>query len=359
MTLEFPKMTTIRHRAFALSLTFLALAADLGCAEPATDGGGAVRLDAGKGDGVVPDAMVLTPDAKSMDSTEASCGVCIPNAQQTESCRCGTAERTRSCTTDCTWSQWGACTGGIEYPHDPGDVTASVCPPYDRPAVFFAPHPDDESLGMGGAIAEHVASGRSVFIELMTHGEGSGARALLGNGQSDAWHNGSHDYALTTNEFGDARVREFRAAASALGVRGIFVSDFGDGNLTIAEVGSRVSFWTGRADAGLSLKGTAGIQDPRSNGGAPHPDHAAVWNGLTATSFGDIRGYLVYHHEVGAGTFTRGAAIDSASCVVKRQALNAYKVWDPDSGRYAVGYHSTGSLFDAVAATCTEYLVVP
>lgn len=50
---------------------------------------------------------------------------------------------------------------------------------------------------------------------------------------------------------------------------------------TQAQVATRVGFWVRRADPGLSLRGTAGWQNP-STAGIPHPDHAATWNALAA-----------------------------------------------------------------------------
>lgn len=234
-----------------------------------------------------------------------------------------------------------------------------VCPPYERPAVFFSPHPDDESIGMAGAIVNHIEAGRTVFIELMTHGDASGVRTRLADTNTDAWHAGAHNYTLTATEFGNARVREFLEAAEKLGVDGVFVSDFGDGNLTTTEVAGRISFWTTRNDMGLSLKGTVGSQDPRSEGGAAHADHQAVWDALNASGHSDVRGYLVYHHGVGAGTFSSSVMLSANQCGKKQNAIASYKVWSPNAGRYAIGYHSTPDLFDNAGESCLEYVVVP
>lgn len=211
---------------------------------------------------------------------------------------------------------------------------------------------------MAGAIREHVLAGRDTFIELMTRGEKSGARGVLNNGGTDSWHSGKHSYALTVDEFADARTKEFLAAAVALGVQGVFLSDYGDGNLTSAEVLTRVKYWTAFNDQKLSLKGTAGPQDPTTPGGSPHPDHAAVWSALTQSGWHDIRGYLIYHYGHGKGAPT--GTIDATSfCGPKRAALDAYKLWNPSAGRYAVGYHSVPQLIDVAYASCAEYIVKP
>ncbi len=42
------------------------------------------------------------------------------------------------------------------------------------PLLVFAPHPDDETLGMGGTIALAVAAGKEVYLVLATNGEQGG-----------------------------------------------------------------------------------------------------------------------------------------------------------------------------------------
>lgn len=254
--------------------------------------------------------------------------------------------------------QAATCGGVAGFPVDPA-TGAAVCPPYNRPAVFFSPHQDDETLGMGGAIYEHVQAGRDVFIELMTDGSGSGARLILGNGGTDTWHSGTHSYALTHEQFSEARDREFRAAAIRLGVKGIYLGTAADGALTQAQVASRIQWWQGRGFAGLSLKGTVGAEDPTSAGGAAHPDHAAVWNALIASGIADVRGYLVYHHTSGSGTPDGTVTLTAAQCSAKRAALNEYKLWSPGTGRYAVGYHSVRQLIDSTYASCREHIEYP
>jgi hypothetical protein len=49
---------------------------------------------------------------------------------------------------------------------------AELAPPFVDAVVFFAAHPDDETIGMAAAIMHEVQAGNRVFIELMTHGLG-------------------------------------------------------------------------------------------------------------------------------------------------------------------------------------------
>lgn len=41
------------------------------------------------------------------------------------------------------------------------------------PALFVAAHPDDETLGMSIALAEHIAAGQGVHLLWLTRGEAS------------------------------------------------------------------------------------------------------------------------------------------------------------------------------------------
>ncbi len=226
------------------------------------------------------------------------------------------------------------------------------------PIVFFAAHPDDETIGMAGAILQAVSEGRPVYIELMTHGDSSFVRSELVNGQTDAWHPGSHMYPLSVQSFGEARVREFMDAMQRLGVTGVNVSDFGSSSkLTSAQVTERVDYWLSRNERGLSLRGTAGAQDPaHATSPAPHPDHAAVWNALVASGYEDVLGYCIYEAVTGRCRYDEKVDV-SEWCAGKRDALGAYETWDPSKGRYGIALHSTYGLLKNVGARCNEYVV--
>jgi LmbE family N-acetylglucosaminyl deacetylase len=334
--------------------------ADAGPYEPPDSG--SEPVDAGRPDAGNP------IDAGSQEPVDAGSGPvdagqpphdCDQGARQTRYCGvCYSGTEERYCNGSGHWGSWSACFGETTGYPVTLDGTTPICPPYNRPAVFFAPHPDDETIGMAGSIRHHIEVGRDVFVELMTHGESSGVRSTLDDQGTCDWHSGSHSYYLTSEQFGDARLREFLDALAQLGVRGVFVSDFGDGDVTVPEVSTRIQFWLMNGGTGLSLKGTAGPQDPTAPGGGPQPDHAAVWSALIGSGFSDVRGYLVYHYRTGAGSPTSTEDI-SAFCDAKRSALSAYQVWAPEAGYYAIGRHSVSELFDAASADCHEFVVYP
>jgi len=227
-------------------------------------------------------------------------------------------------------------------PHDPG-TEKEICPPPDKPVVFFSPHPDDETLTMGGGIAEAVASGRPVFIELLTRGTASPVREILSDGKTHRWHPGRHEYNLTPEQIGEARVREFADAAQRLGVTGVYISDFADGKLTAEDVASRIRWWLDKKPSVISLHGTY-------TGGS---DHEVVWKALLASGHADVTGYSYdSEHYSSVTSFP-------SRCEKKSSSLEAYEIWDPKSGRYAIGRHSVGEFFADARKDCREYIVKP
>ena len=91
-----------------------------------------------------------------------------------------------------------------------------------RTAIFFAPHPDDETLGCGGTIAKRIAEGYSVFVVILTDGRHAFSRVLH----------------ITSNpspeEIKQIRKEEVTEAVSVLGVpkSNLFFFDFEDYTLS-------------------------------------------------------------------------------------------------------------------------------
>ena len=85
-------------------------------------------------------------------------------------------------------------------------------------------HPDDESLGVGGALAKYASEGVEVFLLTATRGDSGRYRGYRSN---DPRHPGS--LALAT-----IREAELRAAASALGVREVTLLGYRDQHLDSA-----------------------------------------------------------------------------------------------------------------------------
>lgn len=104
---------------------------------------------------------------------------------------------------------------------------------HQKTAIFFAPHPDDETLGCGGTIAKRKAEGYNVFVVILTDGR----------------HAFSKIFNVTTNptpeEIKQIRKEEVTEAVSTLGVpkSDLFFFDFEDYTLSEhePEVGQAVS----------------------------------------------------------------------------------------------------------------------
>lgn len=201
-----------------------------------------------------------------------------------------------------------------------------------RPAVWYVPHPDDETIFMGGAI-HHNRSAENLVV-LLTRGGASNAINKV---------NAQLDTPIDREEFMAARLREFQAAVRHLGVGGdqVVVLDLPDGAIEESAVRHVVRDMEGR------LPGASHRTMTPSD---PHPDHAAagraVLNALRAHEIGDAV-FLVPYPLVDAGSGVRLAHPDPGWVQAKRAALAEYQVWDPTAGRYAIGHHSVRKLLES------------
>ncbi|HUY67875.1 MAG TPA: PIG-L deacetylase family protein [Alphaproteobacteria bacterium] len=122
------------------------------------------------------------------------------------------------------------------------------------PALVIAPHPDDETLGCGAAIARLRAAGRRVVILIVTDGAASGHSAIV-----------------TPTELAVRRRREALEAAFALGVpaEDVMFLEFPDG--AAATHGKAIEMALGEKIAALA---PGQIFAPYGIDG--NPDHRAV-----------------------------------------------------------------------------------
>jgi len=138
-------------------------------------------------------------------------------------------------------------------------VTDSQAVLGDEPLLVVAPHPDDESLGCGGLIAEHHARGHDVYVMVLTDGTAS--------------HPRSREYPAT--RLAALRMQEARDAIAALGLAEDRIDFLGlrDGHAPLSgqllqDAAARVAAYA-RA-RGIRVICTTCPYDP-------HPDHQAAY----------------------------------------------------------------------------------
>jgi LmbE family N-acetylglucosaminyl deacetylase len=135
-------------------------------------------------------------------------------------------------------------------------------------------HPDDESFGMGGTMAEAAAEGRPVTMVCATRGE-VGEIA---------------DPALATPEtLGAVREQELRDACAALGVQDVRFLDYRDSGMEGTPENADLRALCNAPDEAVAAAFAAIMRQVRPavvvtwdpSGGYGHPDHLAVHRGAT------------------------------------------------------------------------------
>jgi LmbE family N-acetylglucosaminyl deacetylase len=153
-------------------------------------------------------------------------------------------------------------------------------------------HPDDESLGCGGALARYAAEGVETFVLSATRGE----RGRHGPGE----HPG-----LET--VGRIREKELRQAARELGVTGVDFLGYEDGGLDQAEPREAIA----RIVDHLRRVRPSVVITFGPDGAYGHPDHIAISQLATAAVVcaADPRcGVCIGSEEMGTGSGARWAA---------------------------------------------------
>lgn len=256
------------------------------------------------------------------------------------------------------------------------------------PAIFYIPHPDDEAIGMAGGIREHVEAGRPVYLVLITDGLNSCLRAMMNSepqvpgspycDYSDhidncplyvptnpSAHPADHNFGMSEENIGMMRRVELLNSARVLGVKDVFIEDvgkgFGDGEVAASPllVANIIKKFEARFP-GASHKVPSGaydiVKDNEGNCTGANEAHKAVWDGAVLVKsegiITDFKGYRIYHHlSPNPCNTTPAETIDiSAWITFKRASIDQYRLWDPDSGRFALGQHSlqpSGMLDDA------------
>jgi len=149
-----------------------------------------------------------------------------------------------------------------------GNGPAVLPGPPAGPVLVVAPHPDDETIGCGGALARHAQRGDAITVLVATSGE--------------ATTGGSGDVAA-------ARERECREACEALGLPAPVFLHFRDGELA-GDVAALAAVIRTHATEAATVY-VPSLLDP-------HPDHQAVNQAVAQAGLSqlpcDIYGYEVW-----------------------------------------------------------------
>lgn len=236
-------------------------------------------------------------------------------------------------------------------------LVSGTTPP---PALFIAAHPDDETLAMGVAIAEHAALGQDVHVLWLTRGQASGAISKINGTVTSSWWGVPHDPAvegyapLSAAEFGAARIAEATNAVNCLGDITVHEGGLADGQLTQADAEAAIV-----AVADQIAPGGAVRLKTHSHTVDDHSDHLATGNAVLALGdaeparFDDRRYYVLSWYWDDPRLSQVSQTWDyPGSPEVAARAVNAcrcYGAWSPPH-TYAIGHHSVPGLWPPLMA---------
>lgn len=182
-------------------------------------------------------------------------------------------------------------------------------------------HPDDESLGMGGALTRYADEGVETYLLTATRGE----RGRFGTAKE------SPGFDIV----GQTRERELRAAADRLGIREVSFLDYLDGDLDKAdpaEAITRISRHIRRIRPQVVL--TFGPE-----GAYGHPDHIAISQFTTA-----------------AVVKAADPALDTNGTPPHAVSKLYYMAWPPSKWQlYQRAFKELGSTVDGVRRVATPF----
>ncbi|MFJ3718025.1 PIG-L deacetylase family protein [Streptomyces sp. NPDC090057] len=245
-----------------------------------------------------------------------------------------------------------------------------------KPAIFYAPHQDDDAIGLAGSILEHKAAGRPVYLVLVSDGRNPDLAKLMNTDPCPltTWSSphpcaagGRHGLSWPadgTAEIVAGRTAEFMASAKALGVDKVINFKIADDGFASTSAYNRL---VDRIDAkvralaaqypGASHKFTAGWLERTETHKACSDVAYRLMNDGTIS---DVRFNYVYAYGRPRDRRADGAAyvlnIPGSHMKVKRHAMYAYNTWDPSRNLYALGYHSVPELLEAAHADPREFI---
>ena len=240
---------------------------------------------------------------------------------------------------------------------DCGDSDAGTSVPEKQDVIVFAPHQDDEGLSMGTFNRQSVDNGCRVHVALCTDGSRSWVRTELADGLTCSFHEGSHAYSLSEEEFVSSRDDEFFESCRALGVSPLDVcidsGRFRDGQLDVDAAKAIISKYLAQYPNAVVCTMSPVV------GPSQHADHRALGNAALELyregSIADLRLFVEPYNvrdfqrcNPGLGLEETASSGDASALLA---ACDAYSMWNPPANRYAIGYHSVGGDFDAFSGS--------
>jgi LmbE family N-acetylglucosaminyl deacetylase len=239
------------------------------------------------------------------------------------------------------------------------------------PAIFYAPHADDEAIGMAGGILEHIAAGRPVYLVLITDGRNAGLLDILTRKDTPCpWHKVPHGFDLTMDDLIQGRSDELQRSGDALGVDQVYIEGLNDDDLVngndIAPIVNIIRKYEAMYP-GASHKTANGFHDmdPPPNASSRNPTHLLCAQAGTWLHFrneiSDWRFYRIYeqfppYRAQRSSTPSYTQQLSSDFIQKKQASLGVYKQFDPNNGIYGWGYHSAAFLIDAAWDNREEYI---
>ena len=216
-----------------------------------------------------------------------------------------------------------------------------------KTVLYFAPHQDDELLTMGIDIANSIKQGLDVHVILCINGSKSKVKNVLNNGKTCGFHKDSHVFDLSTNDFVSARDREFIESCHCLGVPlsniHIYPKRQSDRELSVENAQNIILEYLPLFSKNLKV-----CSIWHNNGTEQHIDHKnignAVYNLYKCRKIKEVR----FFKEPYCESETKFQKIQTTQDIEVKinNAIISYSKWEPENGRYAIGYHSVINHFD-------------
>ncbi len=192
-------------------------------------------------------------------------------------------------------------------------------------------HPDDESLGLGGALAKYAAEGVETYVVCATRGE----RGRFGDAQVRP----------APEEVGRVREAELRAAARELGVKEVHFLDYIDKDLDQAEPGEVI----GRIVTHLRRVKPQVVLTFGPEGAYGHPDHIAISQFATAAT-------VAAADEAYPEIPNRQSSIVNRQSDAHRVSKLYYMTWTPDKwAAYQEAFRDLKTTVDGVDRRATPW----